>query len=111
MTIPDFIQAFPGLDVQFPDDVVQTFAIRSDTGLMVMFSFLQDMVLPPHAHKAQWGTVLEGEIEFTIGGVTKIYGPGDSYSIPSGVEHGAKIKAGSRVIDIFEEPDRYSLKT
>ena len=62
MTIPDFIQAFPGLDVPFPDDVVQTFAIRSDTGLMVMFSFLQDMVLPPHAHKAQWGTVLEGEI-------------------------------------------------
>lgn len=53
---------------------------------------------------------MEGEIEFTIGGVTRIYGPGDSYMIPAGVEHGAKIKAGTRAIDVFEEPDRYRVK-
>ena len=54
--------------------------------------------------------MVEGEIELTIGDETKRYGPGDSYSIPAGVEHGGKIKAGSRVIDVFEEPDRYPVK-
>ena len=110
MPFPDFILSFPGIDVPFPEDVVHTSAIRSDAGLVAFFSFRKDMILPMHSHGAQWGSVLEGEIEFTIGGVTRTYGPGDSYMIPAGVEHGAKIKAGTRAIDVFEEPDRYRVK-
>jgi quercetin dioxygenase-like cupin family protein len=110
MQYPDFIKSFPGLDVPFPDDVVQIHAVRSDRGLVVFFNFLQDMVLPAHSHGAQWGTVLVGDIEFTIGDVTKIYRPGDTYDIPSGVVHSAHIPAGAKVIDVFEEPDRYPLK-
>ena len=110
MPLPDFIMNFPAIDVPFPEDVVKTRAIRSDAGLVVFFTFVKDMVLPPHAHKAQWGTVIEGEIEFTIDGKTSTYGPGDSYSIPSGVVHGANIKAGTIAVDVFEEPDRYPIK-
>lgn len=110
MPFPDFIRAFPGINVPFPDDVVQTAVVRSDAGLVAFFTFLKDMQLPVHSHGAQWGTVVEGEIEFTIGGETKIYRPGDSYSIPAGVEHGAMIKAGTRVIDVFAEADRYTIK-
>lgn len=110
MPLPDFLSAFPALDLPFPEDVVRTSAARTEAGLVVFFTFVKDMVLPMHHHGAQWGSVIEGEIEFTIGGDTKIYGPGDSYFIPAGVEHGAKIKAGTLVVDIFEEPDRYPLK-
>lgn len=110
MPFPPFIEAFPSIDVPFPDDVVRTSVVRSDDGLVVFFTFLKDMTLPMHAHGAQWGTVIEGEIEFTIGGETRIYRPGDSYSIAAGVEHGAVIKAGTRVIDVFEEADRYPLR-
>ncbi|WP_170360270.1 cupin domain-containing protein [Ruegeria arenilitoris] len=110
MRFPDFITAFPKLDVPFPEDVVQTAVIRSDAGLAAFFTFLQDMELPLHSHGAQWGTVIEGEVDLTIGGITKTYRPGDSYSIPAGVEHGGQIKAGTRVIDVFEEPDRYPIK-
>jgi quercetin dioxygenase-like cupin family protein len=111
MPYPDFIDAFPSLDVPFPDDVVRTSVVRSDDGLVVFFTFLKDMKLPTHAHGAQWGTVIEGEIEFTIGGETRTCRPGDSYTIPAGVEHGAMIKAGTRVIDIFEEADRYPIRS
>lgn len=111
MSFPDFIMGLPAIDVPFPEDVVQTRAIRSDHGLCVFFTFLKDMELPPHRHGAQWGTVVEGEIEFTIGGKTDVYGPGDSYSIAADVEHGAVIKAGTRVIDVFAEPDRYPIRT
>ena len=110
MPFPEFITAFPSINVPFPEDVVQTAALKSDAGLIAFFTFLKDMELPLHSHGAQWGTVIEGEIEFTIGGETRIYRPGDSYSIPAGVEHGATIKAGTRVIDVFEEADRYALK-
>jgi len=110
MDYPAFIDAFPGLDLPFPEDVVTSRAVRSDAGLVVFFSFHKDMVLPEHSHGAQWGTVVAGEIEFTIGGETRICRPGDSYEIPAGVVHGARIAAGTRVIDVFEEPDRYALK-
>ncbi len=110
MLLPDFIKSFPGLDVPFSEDIVQCHAIKSDRGLVVFFDFLQDMVLPAHSHGAQWGTVLAGEVEFTIGDVTRTYGPGDSYSIPAGVVHSAVIPAGVKVIDVFEEADRYPLR-
>ncbi len=110
MPFPDFIQALPGIEVPFPDDVVQISVVRSDDALVAFFSFLKDMELPPHSHGAQWGTVVEGEITLTIGGVTNIYKAGDSYSIPAGIEHGALIKAGTRAIDVFEQADRYPIK-
>ena len=84
--------------------------MQFDDGLVAFFTFLKDIELPPHSHGAQWGTVVEGQIEFTIGGVTKLYKAGDSYSIPAGVEHGALIKSGTRVIDAFEDADRYAIK-
>lgn len=89
---------------------MQTAVVRSDTGLVAFFTFFKNMELPPHSHGAQWGTVVEGQIELTIGGETRIYKAGDSYSISAGVEHSAHIKAGTRVIDVFEEADRYPLK-
>lgn len=110
MTFPDFITAFPALDTPFSEDVVQTRAIQSEAGLVVFFNFFQDFELPMHAHGAQWGTVIEGEIIMTIGDNTRTYGPGESYSIPSGVMHGGLIKAGTKAIDVFEEHDRYALK-
>lgn len=110
MPYPSFITAFPSIDVPFAEDVVSTAVVQSDAGLVAFFTFHKDMELPTHSHGAQWGTVIEGEIEFTIGGETKVYRPGDSYFIPVGVEHGAMIKAGTRVIDVFEEADRYAVK-
>lgn len=110
MPYPDLINAFPSIDVPFSKDVVHTAVVRSDAGLVAFFSFLKDMELPVHSHGAQWGTVVEGEIKFTIGGETKLYRPGDSYFIPAGVEHEAQIKSGTRVIDVFEEADRYKIK-
>mgnify|MGYP001138721532 CR=1 FL=1 len=87
----------------------KTAVVKSDAGLVAFFTFPKDMELPMYSHGAQWGTAVEGEIELTIGGETKVYRAGDSYSIPAGVEDGAMIKAGTRVIDVFEEADRYKL--
>ena len=110
MPYPDFITALPGIDLPFPEDVVQGSTVKSDAGLVAFFTFLKDMELPVHSHGAQWGIVVEGEIELAIGAETRVYRPGDSYFIPAGVAHGATITAGTRVIDVFEEADRYPVR-
>ncbi|MEL6801187.1 MAG: cupin domain-containing protein [Pseudomonadota bacterium] len=110
MHLPAFITDMPALDIPFPEDVVTTNAIRSNHGLMVLFTFHKPVTLPPHAHKGQWGTVLAGTLELTMNGETRTYGPGESYTIPSGTEHAAAVPAGTIALDIFEEPDRYPFR-
>uniref|UniRef100_UPI00286C6618 cupin domain-containing protein n=1 Tax=Tabrizicola sp. TaxID=2005166 RepID=UPI00286C6618 len=91
-------------------EVLKTAVIRSDAGLVAFFTFLKDVELPMHSHGAQWGSIVAGEIELTIGTVTGIYRPGDSYFIPAGALHGARVKAGTQAIDVFAEADRYRIK-
>ena len=109
MDLPSFLTNLPEIKIPFPADAVRTNAIQSDKGLMVIFEILKDATLPPHSHKGQWGTVIAGEFELTIGEETKIYKPGMSYDIPAGVIHSGKLQAGAILLDIFEEPDRYEL--
>lgn len=110
MDFPDFIQRFPGLETPFDENDVTVRAIGSEDGLVMFLNFHRDFVLPPHSHLGQWGTVLEGEMELTIGDDTHVYRTGDTYNIPAGVVHSARVKAGAKVIDVFEEGDRYPLK-
>lgn len=110
MQFPDFIKALPSLDAPFPEDVIQSHAVRSDDALVVYFTVHKDIELPEHSHGAQWGTLIHGALEITIDGITRNYAPGDSWNIPAGSPHSAKIKAGSLIMDVFEEADRYPLR-
>ncbi|MGD8477793.1 MAG: cupin domain-containing protein [Burkholderiales bacterium] len=110
MDLPDIISRLPEAELPFASSAVKTSVLQSNHGQLVFFQIYEDVEIPPHSHKAQWGTVLEGEVELTIGGETRMYRPGDSYYIAPGVEHSAKAPAGSKVIDFFEEPDHYKLK-
>ena len=110
MDLPNFIRNAGTLDLPLPDDLVTATGFRSEKGLVAFFVVHKDLTLPPHSHGAQWGTVLEGSITLTLDGVTKTYGPGESYDIPAGAEHGATVPAGSKLIDIFEESDRYAFR-
>ena len=48
------------------------------------------------------GIVLEGELEFIIGGETRLLHPGDLYIIPGGVDHEVKVGGTpAKVLDIF----------
>ena len=60
-----------------------------------------------HSHGAQWGIVIEGEMELTISDKTAVYKKGDYYNIPAGVVHSAVFKCQTQVMDFFEDKDRY----
>ena len=63
-----------------------------------------------HKHSAQFGVVLEGEMSLTIGGNTKLYRKGDTYFIPEGVTHSAVFNSQVKVMDLFDEKERYKTK-
>lgn len=110
MEYPEMITRLPEADLPVPSSKVRTHVLPSERGQLVFFHILEDVEIPAHSHKAQWGTVLEGEIEMTIGGESRVYKPGMAYFIPAGVVHSAKARAGAKVVDLFEEPDRYPIR-
>ena len=110
MQFPEIITRLPEAELPLPSTTVKTHVLQSDRGQLVFFEILNTVEIPAHSHGAQWGTVLEGEAELTIGGDTRVYRPGNAYAIPAGTIHSAKLPAGAKILEFFEEPDRYRLR-
>ena len=84
--------------------------MESNNTQLVFFEFEEGMNLPGHNHTyAQWGVVIEGEMDLLLDGKPKRCKTGDEYVIPPGVMHGAKFFKRTRVMDFFSEK-RYKPK-
>jgi len=60
---------------------------------------------PLHKHpNEQSGYVVSGRYRITIGDRASEIGPGDSYTIPRGVEHSVEIIEPGEVLDVFSPP-------
>jgi quercetin dioxygenase-like cupin family protein len=105
---PDLIRGLPEADIPFKG--VRGWLLQSDKTQLVFMDIEPIGDVPPHSHCAQWGLMVEGEMELTIGDETKTYRKGDWYYIPAGVTHGATFKRRVQVIDMFDAPDRYKAK-
>ena len=80
--------------------------IRTTAGKNLMLSVVRlepGSVVAEHAHPhEQMGILLEGQLEFTVGGLTRLLGPGDMWRIPGGVVH--RVRALDRpalALDVF----------
>jgi quercetin dioxygenase-like cupin family protein len=102
---PGFIRALPMVDS--PLASLRGWMLQTHQGLAMFYEIPDGVDVPEHAHGAQWGVVLEGTVEFTIGGQVRTYGRGDTYYVPDGVVHRAVISPGYVGIDVFADGDRY----
>ena len=82
---PDFIRALPMVDS--PLASLRGWMLQTGQALAMFYEIPDGVDVPEHAHGAQWGVVLEGSIDFTIGGETRTYGRGDTYFVPDDVAH------------------------
>ena len=105
---PDMITSMPEADIPMPG--VRGWISQAQDHQAIFFDIDPVGEVPPHSHGEQWGIVVEGEMELTIGGQLRTYRPGDSYHIPAGVEHSARFLSHVRVIDVFADPERYKPK-
>ncbi len=77
----------------------------TDEAMLCEFFLERDAIIPPHSHmNDQVGYVVYGRLEMTIGGEVRICEPGDSYAIPGGVEHSARVLVDTLAIDVFSPP-------
>lgn len=104
---PDIIKNLPEAEIL---DGVTGYLFQGKSQQIVFMEFKKDIEIPPHSHDAQWGVVLAGEIEFVIGNINKQLKKGDSYYIPEGVVHSAKIKKGYKDVTLFNQVNRYKKK-
>jgi quercetin dioxygenase-like cupin family protein len=104
----DWIEDLPEVDTPFTG--LEGHMISGQHGQAVFFRAEREFEVPPHSHGAQWGIVVTGRLHLTVDGEAGTYEPGETYDIPAGAEHSARLEAGTCVIDVFQEPDRYSPK-
>jgi quercetin dioxygenase-like cupin family protein len=106
---PNIITDLPQAEI--PIDGLKAYLVQGSGQQIVFMSFENHVEVPDHAHEAQWGIVLEGEIELTINDKKKIFKKGETYFIPKDIRHSAKISAGYKDITLFNQRDRYKAKT
>jgi quercetin dioxygenase-like cupin family protein len=105
---PEIITSLPSADIPFSG--IRGNLLQGNDQQLVFMTIEPVGKLPPHSHGAQWGVVLDGEMELTIGDETKRYLKGDSYYIPDGVVHSANFLSKVRAVDFFDDKERYKPK-
>lgn len=87
----------------YPDTGVTRQVLSENESLMVVsFVFDADAKGALHSHPHVQSTYVEsGRFRFTLSGQDFEVGPGDSFVIPSGAEHGCVCLAPGRLIDTF----------
>ena len=102
---PRLVRSLPAADLPFPG--LRGWLLQSESGLAMFNESDADLTVPEHSHGDQWGVVIDGRIELTIGGRAATYARGDTYFIPAGTPHSARIHAGFRALDFFADRNRY----
>ena len=92
---------------QLPYDSGTGHLLVGEQGAAVFVSFHERTEVAPHRHGAQWGVVVRGEMTLDLDGEQIRIGPGEWYDIPAGVPHGATVEAGTALIDVFADADRF----
>jgi len=106
---PEMIRKLPEIDI--PIKGIRGWLLQSKDKQVVFFDIEPVGEMPSHSHCAQWGLMVEGEMRLNIGGKSRVYSKGDWYFIPEGVVHSATFLTRVNVIDVFDDPGRYKIKT
>ena len=82
--------------------IQQKTLVHGQKTLMVEFRLQKGAVLPKHKHPhEQTGHLVSGCMDLAIGSETRRQGPGDSWCIPGGMEHGATAVEDSVAVEVF----------
>jgi quercetin dioxygenase-like cupin family protein len=82
--------------------IEQKTLVYGEKTLMTEFVLKKGNTLPRHGHPhEQTGYLVKGHIRLSIGKKDYDVKPGDSWCIPSGLEHGAEVIEDSVAIEVF----------
>jgi len=103
------ITALPEADMPFTG--VRAWIVQGEKHQLIFFEMQPTAIVPEHSHAyPQWGMVIEGKMNLTISGKTRLCQKGDEYLIPVDAKHSATFQVKTRVMDLFSEKARYRAK-
>jgi quercetin dioxygenase-like cupin family protein len=89
-----YVRALPGILRKTP--------VHGQHTLLAEFKLAQGAVVPLHQHpQEQTGYLVSGHLVLTIAGIDHDVRPGDSWMIPGGMEHGARVPEDSVAVEVF----------
>jgi quercetin dioxygenase-like cupin family protein len=89
-----YVEAAPGVRLRV--------LAHGDRTLMAEFRLAAGHELPAHTHPhEQTGYLVRGRIRLRIGDEARELRPGDSWSVPGGVEHGADLLEDSVAVEVW----------
>ena len=82
---------------------VAVYTTHTDRLMLSLVEFQPHAVVEEHSHPHdQMGILIDGELDFTIGGQRQTVRPGQMWRIPGGVKHKAVAgAAGAKAMDVF----------
>ncbi|MFZ1024240.1 MAG: cupin domain-containing protein [Thermoplasmata archaeon] len=63
----------------------------------------QEVVVPTHTHDVEWGFVVEGSIEMTLGDRVEEHAAGSTHWIPAQLPHSFRFRPGTSSVHYFVE--------
>lgn len=86
--------------------------VQADHATVSVTDLAPKTVVETHKHDVeQTGVVVKGSLVMVIAGDQRILGPGDTYRVPAGASHGARVfEEPTQVVDVWAPP-RTDLKT
>ncbi len=104
-SLPEPITRHSGAKIDL--DGVSSHLVQAGDQQFIFMKFDHDVDVPEHSHEAQWGIVLNGEVELSIEGKPRVLRKGDTYFIEKDQLHSARIKKGYQDLTLFDHANRY----
>ena len=94
------------LPVIEPHPGVKGRVVHAQHATMIVYDYTPRTIVATHKHDVeQFGVVVKGSLAMAIAGEQRILTPGDTYRIPPGAAHGARVfEEPTRVIDVYSPP-------
>lgn len=105
---PEPISSLPEADI--PVEGVKAYLSQGEDNQVIFMEFSKDVDIPEHSHESQWEVIVNGKVNLEMDGVKKTYRQGDTFFIPKGVKHSARVYAGYASVVYFNEKQRYNKK-
>lgn len=105
---PAFVHSLPEVDLGHGG--LRGWLLRGDHGSVLYWEALTEVTLPEHGHAECWGVVVDGRMELTVDGYTRIQARSDLYRIPAQVRHRVRVFPGFRGVEHVSDPGLFLVR-
>jgi len=105
--VPKLYYASPrDLPLIEPHPGVKGRVVHGQQATMIVYDYAPKTIVETHKHDVeQFGVVVKGSLAMVIAGEQRILMPGDSFRVPAGTAHGARVfEEATQVVEVFAPP-------